>query len=35
MLIALIEAPGTGPAQDLMEAQLVIGGSTGPAPTEE
>ena len=35
MLIGLIEAPDTGPAQDLMEAQLVIGGSTGPAPTEE
>jgi len=34
-LIGLIEAPDSGPAQDLMEAQLVIGGSTGPAPTED
>ncbi len=33
MLLDLIEAPGSGPAQHLMEADLTVGQSTGPAPT--
>lgn len=34
MLIGLIEDPGNSPRHDLLEAELVLGGSTGPAPQE-
>ena len=34
MLIGLIEEPGAGPKHELLEAELVLGGSTGPAPQE-
>ena len=34
MLIGLIEEPQAGTRRDLLEAELVIGGSTGPAPRE-
>jgi len=34
MLIGLIEEPGAGPRHELLEAELVLGGSTGPAPQE-
>lgn len=32
MLLDLIDTPGSGPAQHLMEAELTVGRSTGPAP---
>jgi len=34
LLIGLIETPDAGQRTELMEAELVIGGSTGPAPKE-
>ncbi|MGH1369151.1 MAG: LacI family DNA-binding transcriptional regulator [Maritimibacter sp.] len=33
MLLSVIEAPGRGPQNDLLEAELILGASTGPAPT--
>ncbi|MBV2361061.1 substrate-binding domain-containing protein [Thalassococcus sp. CAU 1522] len=32
MLLSLIANPGSGPIHELMEADLIIGASTGPAP---
>lgn len=32
MLLELIENPGSGPREDLLEAELILGRSTGPAP---
>ncbi len=34
MLLDLIRDPGCGPLTELMEAELIIGSSTGPAPTK-
>ena len=33
MLLRLIADPDCGPLTELMEAELIIGDSTGPAPT--
>ncbi len=33
MLLQLIDEPGQGPLTELMEAELIIGSSTAPAPT--
>lgn len=32
MLLSVIETPGRGPQHELMEAELILGASTGPAP---
>ncbi|CUH77077.1 substrate-binding domain-containing protein [Tropicibacter naphthalenivorans] len=32
LLLALIDDPGAGPLTDMLEAELIIGTSTGPAP---
>jgi LacI family transcriptional regulator len=32
MLISLIRNPAQGPLTEILEAELIIGASTGPAP---
>ena len=34
ILLDIIRDPGQGPVQELLEAELMIGQSTGPAPAE-